>query len=178
MIITSIGLLGVAALQGTAISQTKKASDRTVAAAQLSNLVARMKSARGYWQSVSDDFSINIDSAGAITDLGAGDEGANLTAETTDCSSAVCDTATGMASYSLRQWAQDGGLVDDTIGFNDRLTNANTTMRRINRGVDHDDLPVLLEIDLSWSEKNSRANVDFASFNAITTSNYRIRIQP
>ncbi len=176
VVVTSVGLLGVAALQGTAISQTKKASDRSIAAAQLSNLVARMKSSQDYWRNVSEDFAISISAAGVIADEGTGNEGAALAAETTDCAAASCATPVAMASYSLREWALDGGIFTPTSGTSDRLTNSTTTLTYVDRG--DPTLPVLIDINLQWAEKNQRSSLDLATFNAVTNSNYRIRIQP
>lgn len=171
VIITSVGLLGVAALQGTAIGHTKKASDRTVAAAQLANLVARMKSSQSYWQTVPNDFSITIAADGTIA---GGAEGTALEAEATDCFVNACATERSIVAHNLRKWVADGGNVDTTSGFADRLINPTATITRVDAT-----LPVQLDVILGWDQKAMTTGFDMAgSYVAITTSNYQIRIQP
>lgn len=171
VIITSVGLLGVAALQGTAIGHTKKASDRTVAAAQLANLVSRMKSSQSYWQTIPNDFSITIAADGTIA---GGAEGTALAAEATDCFVAACASPRAIVAHNLRKWAADGGNVDTTSGFADRLINPTTTISRVDAS-----LPVQLDVVLGWDQKAMTTGFNMAgSHVAITSSNYQIRIQP
>ena len=171
VIITSVGLLGVAALQGTAIGHTKKASDRTIAAAQLANLVSRMKSSQSYWQSVPNDFAITIAPDGTIA---GGAEGAALEAEAVDCFVAACASGRAIVAHNLRKWAADGGNVDTSSGFADRLINPTTTITRVDASV-----PVQLDVVLGWNQKSMTTGFNMAGgYTAISTSNYQIRIQP
>lgn len=171
VIITSVGLLGVAALQGTAIGHTKKASDRSVAAAQLSNLVSRMKSSQSYWQTIPSDFSITIAADGTIA---GGAEGTALQAETTDCFVNSCATARSIVAHNLRKWASDGGNVDTSSGFADRLISPTATISRVDASI-----PTQLDVILGWNQKAMTTGFDMASGHvAITTSNYQVRVQP
>ncbi len=171
VIITSVGLLGVAALQGTAIGHTKKASDRTIAAAQLANLSSRMKSSQSYWQTIPVDFSITIAADGTIA---GGAEGAALQAEVTDCFANSCTDPRAMVAHNLRKWVTDGGNVDTSSGFADRLINPTATITRVDNSI-----PVQLDVILGWDQKAMTAGFNMAAGHAgISTSNYQIRIQP
>ena len=171
VIITSIGLLGVAALQGTAIGHTKKASDRSVAAAQLANLVSRMKSSQSYWQTIPTDFAITVAADGTIA---GGAEGTALAAITTDCFVNPCTTARSIVAHNLRKWAADGGNVDTSSGFADRLINPTASISRVDATV-----PVQLDVVLGWNQKAMTTGFNMAAGHvAITTSNYQVRVQP
>ena len=176
IIITSVGLLGVAALQGTAISQTKTAADKSVAAAQVSNLIAAMKSTQEFWQSVPVGFDITIAADGTIDDAGADNSGATLEALTTDCSANTC-TPAELTAFNLRTWATDGGVVDNTSGFSDRLSRANGPIATITRA--DATAPVMLDVVLTWDRKNQRTGMNVAgTFARLVDSNYRLRVQP
>lgn len=171
VIITSVGLLGVAALQGTAIGHTKKASDRTIAAAQLANLSSRMKSSQSYWQTIPIDFSITIAADGTIA---GGAEGTALQAEATDCFVNPCTDPRAIVAHNLRKWAADGGNLDTSSGFADRLINPTATISRVDNS-----LPVQLDVTLGWDQKAMTAGFNMAATHVgISTSNYRVRIAP
>ena len=176
IIITSVGLLGVAALQGTAISQTKTAADKSVAAAQLSNLVAVMKSTQEFWQSAPVGFDITIAADGTIDDAGSDNSGATLDALTVDCLANTC-TPAELTAFSLRTWATSGGMVDNTSGFADRLSRATGPIATITRA--DTTAPIVLDVVLTWDRKNQRTGMAVAgTFARLTDSNYRLRVQP
>jgi type IV pilus assembly protein PilV len=152
-----LGILGVAAVQSAGISSTKIASDRSVASIHTSALLSRMNANNAYWQTIPDDFDIQVDAAGAITDLGAGFDGAALDAENTDCSAGVC-TPIEAAAYNLKTWAQNGTSLGATGGFADRLPAPAARIQRIGT-----DFPVMLEITLTWNEIRSVSGTPMAA---------------
>jgi type IV pilus modification protein PilV len=98
MVVTGIGLLGVAALQSLALADTGIARNRSLAAIEASSLAASLRANRAYWASGAVPATITVTSAGA------GD--ASLQALTADCASVSC-TPAQMAAYDLRQWGSD-----------------------------------------------------------------------
>ncbi len=170
VIVTSVGLLGVAALQGTAIGHTKKSSDRSIAANQLASLVARMKSSQEYWQNVPNDFAITVAANGTIA---GGAEGTALQAVTTNCYTTDCANQRAIVAHNLRKWIADGGNVDTTSGFADRLASPTLSITRVDAN-----LPVMLDIALGWQQKAMNTGFNMATtYNAISNSAYRIRVQ-
>ncbi|HNP37129.1 MAG TPA: type IV pilus modification protein PilV [Woeseiaceae bacterium] len=157
MLVIVIGILGVAAVQSAGISSTKISSDRSVASIHTSALLSRMNANNAYWQTIPDDFDIEVDATGAISDLGAGSDGADLEAENTDCSSGVCSPIEA-AAYNLKTWAQNGSSLGGSGGFADRLPAPAARIRRIGN-----DFPVMLEITLTWNETRSVAGMPMSA---------------
>ncbi len=185
LVISAIGLLGIAGMQMFSINNTSASNVRAVAAIEASNLVSRMKAAPDYWQSVDDDFAIEIstDSSGeiSIADLVAGnDAGATLDGLHADCTvDGACDTPDKVAAYNLKQWK---ARVDE------RLPSAVVTIRRI-KAAASPRFPIF-SIDIAWREKVSAQNLRMKSSyytssnddetlaNNVRTLNYRIAVQP
>ena len=171
-VITAVGLLGVAALQGAIVGNTQAAADRSVAATQISNLVARMKSNRNYWQSVPVDFDISIDAAGTITDNGSSTEGAVLQAQNVNCYSAVCNDSQAVA-FQLRDWISGAS----SAGVSDRLAAGGVRVRRVNVTA-----PVTFEVGVSWDQKINVAGVDmsagFRAGGSRSRATFAVRVQP
>ncbi len=186
LVISAIGLLGIAGMQMFSINNTSASNVRAVAAIEAANLVSRMKGAPDYWQAVSDDFAIQLvtDSSGDVeikdVDTAADNAGETLNTQNADCTvDGACSTAAEVAAYNLKQWKSrlDG-----------RLPNAEVTITRIKP----DESPrfPIFSINVSWQEKVSAQNLRmkgsyYASSNSndnlannVRTLNYRIAVQP
>lgn len=97
MVVTGVGLLGVAALQALALTDTGIARSRSLAALEASSLAASLRANRAWWASGAVPASITVTSSGASV--------ASLQALTADCTASSC-TPAQMAAYDLRQWGQ------------------------------------------------------------------------
>jgi type IV pilus assembly protein PilV len=109
LVITAIGLLGIAKIQALAYASTGTASVRSLVALQASGLAASMHADRAYWSTGAAPASITITSSGTGTNFTISDNYLNTQANTaTFCQSggggAPCSVAQ-MASYDLRTWA-------------------------------------------------------------------------
>ena len=120
LVILMFGILGAIAMQTAAVSNTKIAADRSLAAIHTSSILSKMNSNENFWQTVPDDFDIQIAADGSISDVGAGSDGSDLDAATTDCVTQVCSPLEA-AAHNLRNWAQGGTSFGADGGFSDRL---------------------------------------------------------
>jgi type IV pilus assembly protein PilV len=109
VVITAIGLLGIAKLQALAYASTGTASMRSMVAIQASGLAASMHADRTYWSTGAAPVPITITGTGTGANFTISDNYLNTTASTTTyCqpggAGAPC-TPPQMASYDLRTWA-------------------------------------------------------------------------
>ncbi len=184
LVISAIGLLGIAGMQMFSINNTSASNVRAVAAIEAANLVSRMKAVPDYWQAVDDDFAIKLTSDGGditIDDLEPGsDAGATLDGLDADCTvDAACDTPAKVVAYNLKRWK---AKVDA------RLPRAEVTIRRI-KAATSPRFPIF-SIDIAWREKGSAQNLRMRGSyyssrngqdplaNNVRTLNYRIAVQP
>lgn len=187
LVISAIGLLGIAGMQMFSINNTSASNVRAVAAIEAANLVSRMKGTPDYWQGVSDDFAIQLvtdNSSGDIViddiDATADNAGGTLNAQNADCTvDGACDTSTKVVAYDLMQWK---------TRLDTRLPNAEVSITRIKP----DESPrfPIFSINIRWQEKVSAQNLrmkgsyyansnsDDVLANNVRTLNYRIAVQP
>ena len=183
LVISAIGLLGIAGMQMFSINNTSASNVRAVAAIEASNLISQMKATPNYWHGAPDAFAIKLttdDGAVTISDVDgtSDDSGATLDDQTADCTvDNACDTEEKAVAYSLREWKR---RVDQ------RLPNAEVTIRRIKPAASPR-FPIF-SIDIAWREKVSAQNLrmkgsyyknsgDTLASN-VRTLNYRIAVQP
>ena len=183
LVISAIGLLGIAGMQMFSINNTSASNVRAVAAIEASNLISQMKATPNYWHAAPDAFAIKLttdDGAVTISDVDgtADDSGATLDGQTADCTvDDACDSEEKAVAYSLREWKK---RVDQ------RLPNAEVTIRRIKPAASPR-FPIF-SIDIAWREKVSAQNLhmrgsyynnsgDTLASN-VRTLNYRIAVQP
>ncbi|MGB6309568.1 MAG: prepilin-type N-terminal cleavage/methylation domain-containing protein [Steroidobacteraceae bacterium] len=111
VVITAIGLLGIAKMQALAYASTGTASMRSLVAIQASGLAASMHADRAYWSLGSAPTVITITNT-TITDNGTNTLGTTATAQGYCVSAtsggsggAPCDSPAVMAAYDLHTWA-------------------------------------------------------------------------
>ena len=181
LIVLLFGILGAIAMQTAAVSNTKVAADRSLAAIHTSSILSKMNSNENFWQTVPNGFDIQIASDGSISDLGAGTDGSDLDAAGTDCVTDVC-TPLETAAHNLKNWAQGGSSFGANGGFSDRLPAPTARIRRIGN-----DFPVMFEITITWAEKRTTSGTPMAAnyYNAGNTAaniqrgiNYTVRARP
>jgi type IV pilus assembly protein PilV len=154
LVVTSVGLLGLAKMESLALSSTGVASSRSIAAIQASSLAAAMHANPGYWQ---DGFAppiIVISNANnpysAATPC--------LTSGTSSCVPAA------MAAYDLQQWA--AALEAVLPGYLATITCSTGGF------------PVTCTIQLQWSENAVAANAQQTSINQLAQPTYVLFVQP
>lgn len=105
LVVTSIGLLGVAKMQALAIVSTRVSSMRSLIAIEASSMASAMHANRVYWSTVgtaATTFSVNVTSgSGGGTITSSTDPALQATA--TNCATATCVGAP-LAEYDLQQW--------------------------------------------------------------------------
>ena len=99
LVVISIGLLGVAALEGTTLGNTTGARGESVMAVEAQSLADEMTANTGYWRA-------GVFPLGQFTVTGATISDATLNATAADCTAAAC-TPLQLAGYDLKQWGND-----------------------------------------------------------------------
>jgi type IV pilus assembly protein PilV len=97
LVITAVGLLGVAKMQALAIGNTKTAGSRALAAIHAAGMASAMHANKAYWAArlAPANVSVNV-GANVLSDV-------TLQAQSTDCISSNC-TPVQMAAYDLKLW--------------------------------------------------------------------------
>jgi type IV pilus assembly protein PilV len=149
LVILLFGILGAVAMQSAAISNTKIAADRSLAAIHASSILSKMNSNEDFWQTIPVGFDIAIAADGTISDLGGGSDGADLEAAGADCVANVCSPLE-TAAHNLKTWVQGGTSFGIDGGISNRLPTPAARIRRIGN-----DFPVMLEVTIRWNEKRS-----------------------
>jgi type IV pilus assembly protein PilV len=99
LVIISIGALGVAAMQASALSNTHASQTESVVAIEARSLADAMEANPVYWKSGTFAPSIAVASS-TLTDNGT------LEPLSVDCTQGIC-TAQQMAAYDLKHWGTD-----------------------------------------------------------------------
>jgi type IV pilus assembly protein PilV len=104
LIVLSVGLLGVARLESLALSSTRVAGQRSIAAIEAASLADAMHENRGYW-SGTDPAGATITIQGTTLSYAGGAAALNSAAGTS-CKNppAFCSPA-ALAGFDLQQWA-------------------------------------------------------------------------
>jgi type IV pilus assembly protein PilV len=155
LIVTSIGLLGLAKMESLALSSTGVASSRSLAAIQASSLAAAMHSNRAYWgagrapavTTVNNSPANNFSTAVACTTPG-----------TTACGPDF------MAFYDLQQWA---------IALQAVLPGYNSTITCSTGG-----FPVNCTIQVQWAENAVAGTAQQTNMAALQVPTYSVYVEP
>jgi type IV pilus assembly protein PilV len=164
MVITAIGLLGIAKIQALAYSSTSSAGIRSLVAIQAAGLAASMHANRNYWSVASGTITITNTTIAESTNT------LNTAATTpTYCNSGVsapCNPAT-LAAFDLHTFARA------LFGM---LPNSNpvTTI-----SCPAGNIPVTCTITVTWNEKEVAINAEGTSSTANTFSpSYMLYVEP
>jgi type IV pilus assembly protein PilV len=165
LVVSAVGLLGLAKMESLAISSTAVASARSIAAIEASSLAAAMHANRGYWAAVapaSTTITSTLGSAPTISDAGlssAPPNNCSVPAAVGTC------TANQMAAFDVQRWA--AGLQTLLPGSFSTITC--TTVVTI---------PVTCTIQIQWTENAVAANAQQTNINALQTPTYVLYVQP
>jgi type IV pilus assembly protein PilV len=116
LVIISIGLLGIAAMQATAITSTHTSQTESLAAIEARSLADAMQANPDYWAAGNMPATINVTGTAAAPVL----SDTTLNSQTTNCSTTPCVTGVAMAGYDLQQWAKQ--LFTQIPGSNAAIT--------------------------------------------------------
>ena len=160
LIITSVGLLGLAKMQAAALANTQIARGRSLVALQLESLAAAMHGNRGFWAAGTAPARFTL--AGAtVTDI----TGA-LSTPAPDCASVAC-TPIQMATYDVQHWAADMAAHFPTYAATVNCTND------ISR-------PIRCSLTATWGEHDVAYNQTTAAQTEATaaTQSLTLHVQP
>lgn len=156
LVVSTIGLLGLAKMEALAMSSTGVASSRSLAAIEASSLAAAMHANPGYWQAGTAQASYVI-SGTATTNPYAAAAACTLTGASS-CS------PQNMAFNDLNQWA---GAVSQVLpGY---LATINCSQANF---------PVTCTIQLQWTENGVAVNAQQTQMNSLVTPTYVLFVQP
>ena len=158
LIVLSVGLLGIAKMQGLALSSTTSASSRSLAAIEASSLADAMHSNRVFWASNTPVTNPAVTVAGATV---------TNSPSTAPATCAPC-SATDLASYDLKQWATALAAL---------LPNDQATITC------YATTPVSYAVQITWSEKtvaiNSQEQAQVSNANVdINNPTYTLYVEP
>jgi type IV pilus assembly protein PilV len=167
LIITSVGLLGIAKMQALAYASTGTASVRSLVAIQAASLATTMRANRAYWSVGSAPATITI--TGTTID--------DATLAGVDISGNVCRSGGGgtlcppatLAAYDLKTWAN---ALNAVIPNSSPKTVINCPLGSI---------PMNCTIKISWTEKavaiNDQGSADLAA-SKIAAPLYTLYVEP
>jgi type IV pilus assembly protein PilV len=151
VVVTAIGLLGIAKIQALAYASTTSASVRSLVALQVSGLAASMHANRTYWSTGAAPLQITITGSGTTSTIS--DNTLNTTATTSNfCYSGVapavgCST-TQLAAFDLHTWANALNAPGMLFNLNPVTTIACPIAV----------IPITCTITVTWNEKAVSVN--------------------
>ena len=156
LVVSTIGLLGLAKMEALAMSSTGVASSRSLAAIEASSLAAAMHANPGYWQAGTAQASYTI-SGTATTNPYAASPTCTLTGASS-CS------VQAMAFNDLNQWA---GAVSQVLpGYLATISCSQANF------------PVTCTIQLQWTENGVAVNTQQTQMSSLVTPTYVLFVQP
>jgi type IV pilus assembly protein PilV len=157
LVVSTVGLLGLAKMEALAMSSTGIASSRSLAAIEASSLAAAMHANPGYWQSGTALPSITV-SGTATTNPYAASPPCTLTGASS------CNPQ-AMAFNDLNQWA---GAVSQVLpGYLATITCSQVV-----------NIPVTCTIQLQWTENGVAVSAAQTQMSSLATPTYVLFVQP
>lgn len=176
LVVTSIGLLGIAKMQALAYASTGTASSRSLIAMETAGLASMMRANRIYWggsgpSSWTTANVLTVDISGGVVTIS--DSGLNTTAASSTFSNnfcaqggggAPCSNSATLAASDLHMWAD--GLMKLMPGTNIKATVTCPA------GV----TPINCTIQVGWSENTVGINAQ--SVSGATNKSYLLYVEP
>ncbi|HLN49293.1 MAG TPA: type IV pilus modification protein PilV [Steroidobacteraceae bacterium] len=153
LVVSAIGLLGLAKMESLALSSTSVAGSRSIAAIEASSLAAAMHANPGYW---AGGFAPATTIVSAANNFAAAP--ACLTAGAGSC------IPSAMAFYDLQQWAISLAAV--LPGYLATITCSTAGF------------PVTCTIQIQWTENSVAANAKQTNIGALAQPTYVLYVQP
>jgi type IV pilus assembly protein PilV len=184
LIIIAIGMLGIAKMQGLALSSTGSSRSRALAAIEASSLAAAMQANRTYWSSpgslpgtisvatsggsvstLTSDSATMATALSTVTGSPCGASmGANLSCYCTTGNGAPCTAYINLAASDLYDWAWSLASFLPNSTANVKCSQATSPSL----------LPVDCTIYISWSENTVALNSQEASNTAVNGSTVQV----
>ncbi|MBE1160071.1 type IV pilus modification protein PilV [Dyella acidiphila] len=137
LVIISIGVIGIAAMQATALSGTHTSQTESIAAIEARSLADAMLANPAFWDSgAAPTASVTIASSTSIT-------GSTALTATTDCGAGSNCSASDLAAYDVQHWATE---------YFQQVPNAKNAVVACNTTT-----PPVCTIQLNWTQKASAA---------------------
>jgi len=156
LVVSTVGLLGLAKMEALAMSSTGIASSRSLAAIEASSLAAAMHANPGYWAGGTAPASLTI-SGTATTNPFAASPPCTLTGASS------CN-ALAMAHNDLNQWA---GAVSQVLpGYLATISCSQANF------------PVTCTIQLEWTENGVAVSSQQSQMSSLATPKYVLYVQP
>ena len=185
LIVIAVGMLGIAKMQGLALSSTGASRSRALAAIEASSLAATMQANRGYWSLASaTNLTATVTTSGGTATLASGDAplqaaltaaaGSACTGTSVSNLSCVCTvscTAVNLAGADLYDWGQS------LAGFLPSAT-ATVTCNRADTPVDCKILISYLENTVSMTSQQASAAVANGTNGSNVQVNYAVYVIP
>ncbi len=163
VVVTAIGLLGIAKIQALAYASTGSANIRSLVAIQAAGLAASMHANRNYWAFVSTPTPLKITGT-TISD-------AALNGNTTSCLGTLCTDAATLAAFDLHTWAN---ALNNMLANSKPVTTINCPLNT----------PITCTIQVTWNEKAVAINSQAAAQAAADTTDstfaptYTLYVEP
>jgi type IV pilus assembly protein PilV len=156
LVVSTIGLLGLAKMEALAMSSTGIASSRSLAAIEASSLAAAMHANPGFWQGNTAPATILI----------SGDATTNPYAGTPPCSGTAPSNCKppAMAYNDMNQWAAAVSAV--LPGYLATISCSQSNP------------PVTCTIQLEWTENGIAVNQQQTQMSSLATPKYLLYVQP
>ncbi len=167
LVVTSIGLLGIAKMGAVALANTDVAGKRTVAAIEAASLAAMMHANRGYWSSAAATVGAQVTWSGTAAVISDTVLATAATCTTAYTSSAPSCGTSALAAYDVQNWAST--LSSLLPGYTANITCTPTAN------------PVTCTIQISWMEHVVASNKYQSGLAALTTSttpSYTLNVLP
>ncbi|RUL62503.1 type IV pilus modification protein PilV [Dyella dinghuensis] len=149
LVVISIGVLGIAAMQATALSGTHTSQTESLVALQARSLADAMLANSAFWASAAAPSSVIVSPASSGTSVTFSGASAGTFTGSTSCLDSACSAA-NMAVYDVRDWAAN---------YFAQAPKSNAVISCLTAST-----PPVCTIQLNWSQKKSVA------INAATTS--------
>jgi len=178
MLIVTVGLLGLAKLQATAVSNTSVARTRALMTFQAESLAGMMRANKAFWSTTTGPFpSFGVDSSGSVT---SSVMTPRVSATNYTCKAQTC-TANQLAYDDMYTWA--ASFNDGTA--NSAFPNATAAITCISSSgagtcAANPTVPNSYDIVLTWTEKYvaiNRSTVNTGA-NATPTATMVMHVQP
>ena len=160
MVVTAVGLLGLAKMQALAVSGSKSAGSRSLIALQVGGLVSAMHANSAFWQSTAVPASFSAAGAGTINPTASA---LNATIAATDCTSATSCTPAKLAARDLQKWAS--GMFDQFPTYGSQFVCTAT-------------VPISCQIYVTWTEKRVGFSAATNGGSGSQTQTFSMSVEP
>lgn len=158
VVVTAMGLFGLAKMQALAISSTKVSGTRSLVALQVASLASAMHANKAYWASGSAPAAFSATGT-TITDP------SNVLSATVRGACTTFCTQAAMAANDVQTWVKDMNTQFPT--YNAKVTCTNNTNQ-----------PVSCQIYVTWTENNVAMNQTTVAARPTETQSFSVFVKP